>query len=155
MKLKVKKGIAVGVLSGILALVGCAPQSVDTEGFEARLAEVQGVNGALVEVQHPGLPTNTNVAVWLFVDSPDIDSVVAITRDVADAAATDDGVRGQQVNLSVVQGDPADFPTRQSAVKNSLPVMHLVAEALGLPDSAGEMLVLSPKEISDLAGADD
>ncbi|MEV7548703.1 hypothetical protein AB0N89_03665 [Amycolatopsis sp. NPDC089917] len=148
--------VVVCVLWATLALAGCASRSVevDTAGFETRLSAVAGVNGALVEVRHPGLPTNTNVAIWLFLESADVESVATIARKVADVARDDDGVRGRQVNLSVVKGKRADFPTRQEVVRSTVPVMHRVAEALGLPESAGQKLVLTPEEIARLADSE-
>ncbi|MGK4595921.1 hypothetical protein [Amycolatopsis sp. w19] len=142
------------VVGAMLVLTGCAPSTGDIAGFEKRLAALPGVDGALVEVQHPGLPTNTNVAIWLFVESVDVESVATTTRKVAGVARADDGVRGQQVNLSVVKGKRADFPNRQDFVGKTVPVMHLVAAALGLPEANGNMLVLSPAEIAKLADAE-
>ncbi len=149
--------VVVCVLWAILALAGCASRSVDvdTAGFETRLSAVPGVNGAMVEVQHPGLPTNTNVAIWLFLESADVESVATTVRKVAGTARSDDGVRGRQITISVVQGTRAEFPIRQDVVANSVPVMHRVAEALALPESAGLMLVLTPEEVARLADVED
>ncbi|KZB85898.1 hypothetical protein [Amycolatopsis regifaucium] len=154
--MKVTIRVVVCVLWATLALAGCASRSaeVDTAGFETRLSAVPGVTGALVEVQHPGLPTNTNVVIWLFLESADVESVATAARKVAVAARGDDGVRGRQVNLFVVKGKREDFPARQDVVRNTVPVMHRVAEALGLPESAGQMLVLTPEVIARLAHAE-
>ncbi|WP_158632702.1 MULTISPECIES: hypothetical protein [unclassified Amycolatopsis] len=50
-----------------------------------------------------------------------------------------------------MKGSREDFPTRQDVVRNTVPVMHRVVEVLGLPESAGHMLVLTPEVIARLA----
>ncbi len=152
MATRMGKVAAVGVLSAILGLVGCSA-SVDTGSFEKELDGIQGVNGSLVEVQHPGLPTNTDVVVWLFVDSTDVASVSATAREVAEIVKVDDSVRTHQVSLAVVQGEPAQYPTRSDVSSHSAQVMHKVAEELGLPRSAGGFLRLDTQAVSQLTGS--
>ncbi|MBO1803865.1 hypothetical protein [Leucobacter ruminantium] len=143
---------AAGVSAALaVALSGCAAQ-VDTASFEQRLERLPELNGALVEVQHPGLPTNTQVSVWAFTDALDVPSSAVAVRDIAKAIRDEPSVGRHSVLVSIVPGEPADYPTRGDAVRAAAPIMHVVAEQLGLPESDDEMLVLDRHAVGLLTG---
>lgn len=51
-------------LAALLVLTGCS--AMDTDDVQSRLAAASDLSGALVEVQHPGLPTNEKIVIWMF-----------------------------------------------------------------------------------------
>ena len=146
------RAAAAGLALALTTVLSGCTVGVDTASFEQRLDQLPGLNGALVEVQHPGLPTNTQVAVWAFVDKTDVPSSVAAVHEIAEAVGEDPSIAGHAVIVAVVPGDPADYPNRADVVHGATPVMHEVAEQLGLPESDDEMLVLDRDAVRLLTG---
>lgn len=154
MRSLLRSGLAAVLLAGVLIFAGCAPTEADVEGLQESASALENVNDAFVEVQHPGLPTNTQVVVWLFTDAPGVVDIAGIVRDLADVIDADASVRRHEVRVAVVPGTPQQHPTRADMNANTISAMHEVAEELGLPESAGRYLTLRPEDVRTLTGTE-
>lgn len=144
--------IALGVVAavGALALCGCA---ADTElsGLETQLAEVGGVNGAIVYTTHSGAPWNTQVQVMLFVDDPSGDAIAGVARDAVTVLAADPTASRNEVTMSFVDGRRAEYPDRFSAFRDQITIPAAVYAELGAGEGGGtKSLTLAPHDVRRL-----
>ena len=104
---------------------------MDTDDVGARLVEATGLNGALVEVQHPNAPWNDKIVIWMMVDDDTAEAIAEDVREVAAFAADDRDLGGHDLTLAATKGEPADFPDRSSLVLSTAYVMGSVATLVG------------------------
>lgn len=123
---------------------------MNTDDVRDRLVAATDLNGALVEVQRPGLPTNEEIVIWMFVDDDTPAAVAADVRDVAAFAADDRDLGGKDLTLVAVPGEPEDFPDRVVLGSSGSPVMAEVAGIVG-GKGAEEFLDLSAADVRRLA----
>jgi hypothetical protein len=142
--------VAAGLALGAVSLAGCAGNP-DLAPLESRLAEVDGVNGAIAWPTHSGAPWNTQVNVLLFVDDPSEDALIDVVRAAAPALAADAAAGRNEVSVSFVEGDREDYADRFEAQGDELRFSDAVPEALGAGDLSGQVLTLSPESVRALA----
>jgi hypothetical protein len=139
---------AVGL--GALSLAGCAGNP-DLAPLESRLADVDGVNGAIAWPTHSGAPWNTQVNVMLFVDEPSEEGLIAAVRASAPALASDPAAGRNEVSISFADGSRADYADRFEASEATVRFSDAVTQTLGVRDLSGEVLVLSPADVRRIA----
>ena len=123
---------------------------MDTEEVGARLVEATGLNGALVEVQHPDAPWNDKIVIWMMVDDDGAEAVAEDVREVARFAADDPDLSGHELTLAASKGEPADFPDRSSLVLSAAYVMGSVAAIVG-GKGVEDLLELDADDVRRLA----
>ncbi|KXZ61880.1 MAG: hypothetical protein BGN98_06205 [Microbacterium sp. 69-7] len=137
--------------TAVLALILTGCSGMNEKDVSDRLGREAGLNGALVEVQHPGLPTNEKIVVWMFVDDTSAPAVADDVTRVARVAANDPDLAGKDLTLAAVEGSPADHTDRVVLGSSGVPVMAAVAETVG-GRGAEEFLELSAADVRRLAG---
>ncbi len=123
---------------------------MDTDDVGARLVEATGLNGALVEVQHPNAPWNDKIVIWMMVDDDSAEAVAEDVREVAAFAADDRDLGGHDLTLAATKGEPADFPDRSSLVLSTAYVMGSVATLVG-GKGVEDLLELDADDVRRLA----
>lgn len=142
--------LAAAVGLGALSLAGCAGDP-DLAPLESRLAEVDGVNGAMAWPTHSGAPWNTQVNLMLFVDDSSEEALIAAVRATAPTLASDPVAGRNEVSISFVDGDRADYTDRFEASDAEVRFSDAVTQTLGVRDLSGEVLVLSPDDVRRIA----
>jgi len=141
--------LAALVAIGLLGLTGCSAD-MNTTDVQDRLVAATDLNGALVEVQHPGAPWNDKIVVWMFVDDGSAQAVADDVRDVAGFAADDADLSDEELTLIAVKGRPEDFPERHQLAVAGEYVMGEVASLVGGSGSE-DQLVLGGADVRRLA----
>lgn len=144
---RMRTALAIAAAFGALALSGCAA-TPDLSGLESHLAEIDGVNGAMVYTTHSGAPWNTQVVVLLFLDDSSGESVVASAQSAAPVLVDDPAASGHEVTMYFIDGERGDYATRSEAFADSIPVTSALAEELGVTQPGSEALRLSADQIS-------
>lgn len=112
------------------------------------------VNGAIVEVQHPGAPWVNKIVIRLFVADPSAEGVASDVRAVAAVAASDADLSDQPLTFIAVEGSPEDFSDPLTAtITDSLYIMGSVAGLLGVGSGTEEVLDLSADDVRTLAAS--
>jgi len=133
-----------------LALTGCA--GMNEQDVSDRLVEATSLNGAIVEVQHPGAPWVNQIMIRMFVEDGSADAVAEDVREVAAFAVEDSDLEGEPLMFLAVEGSPDDFDDPVLAtIVGSLRVMGSVSEALGAGHGVEEILELSANDVRVVA----
>lgn len=138
--------VAVVALTTV-TMTGCS--AVDERDVSDRLAAAADLNGAIVEIQHPGAPWNNKYVVWMFVGDGTATAVASDVRRVAAFADADEDLSGQDLTLFAVVGQPdeyADGSFRLSAVD----IMGSVSEIVG-GKGVEDTLTLTAADVARLA----
>ncbi|WP_232212044.1 hypothetical protein [Microbacterium sp. oral taxon 186] len=137
-------------LAMILTLTGCS--GMNENAVSERLTQASGLNGAMVEVQHPGAPWVNKIVIRLFVRDASAAAVADDVRAVAAFAVDDRDLGGQPLTLLAVQGSPGDFSDPLTAtITDSAYVMGSVSEILGAGKGVENILDLSAADVSRIA----
>lgn len=137
-------------LAVILTLTGCS--GMNENAVSERLTQASGINGAMVEVQHPGAPWVNKIVIRLFVRDASAAAVADDVRAVAAFAVDDRDLGGQPLTLLAVQGSPGDFSDPLTAtITDSAYVMGSVSEILGAGKGVENILDLSAADVSRIA----
>ncbi|AXA96920.1 hypothetical protein E5344_10795 [Microbacterium laevaniformans] len=137
-------------LAMILTLTGCS--GMNENAVSERLTQASGINGAMVEVQHPGAPWVNKIVIRLFVRDASAAAVADDVRAVAAFAVDDRDLGGQPLTLLAVQGSPGDFSDPLTAtITDSAYVMGSVSEILGAGKGVENILDLSAADVSRIA----
>jgi hypothetical protein len=141
--------LAGGIVLGMLALSACAADP-DVSGLEEELAQIDGVNGAVVWSTHPGAPWNTQVNVTLFLDEASSASVAAAMEGALPVLAADPQAGRHDVAVSFADADRADYTVDDVATAPQITVMPEVYEQLGLADTGRYLILLRAGELESL-----
>jgi len=114
------------------------------------VADLPGVTGATMFVQHSGAPWNTATVMNLFVEDGSSTAIIDTTRAAAAVIADDPEVARHPVALSFVEGMPEDFPDGPGYGDRAV-IMPDVYLALGLPDGSPEFIRIDPGELDRIA----
>lgn len=151
---EVRRRMAAVVIGAILVvtMTGCGGMNV--ERVSDRVVQGAGVNGAIVEVQHPGAPWVNKIVIRLFVADPSAEGVASDVRAVAAVAASDADLSDQPLTFIAVEGSPEDFSDPLTAtITDSLYIMGSVAGLLGVGSGTEEVLDLSADDVRTLAAS--
>ncbi len=136
----------------VVTMTGCGGMNV--ERVSDRVVQGAGVNGAIVEVQHPGAPWVNKIVIRLFVADPSAEGVASDVRAVAAVAASDADLSDQPLTFIAVEGSPEDFSDPLTAtITDSLYIMGSVAGILGVGSGTEEVLDLSADDVRTLAAS--
>ncbi|MFT4229301.1 MAG: hypothetical protein QM602_03325 [Microbacterium sp.] len=123
---------------------------MNTDDVQTRLTEATSLNGAKVEVQHPGAPWNSKIVIRMFVDDDSAEAVAENVREVAAFAADEPSLDGQPLTLMAIVGTPDDFPNGDGLSVAGVKVMGSVSRIVGGVGTE-EILELSAADVRRLA----
>lgn len=141
--------LAGGIVLGMLTLSACAANP-DLSGLEEQLAQVDGVNGAVVWSTHPGAPWNTQVNVALFLDEASSAAVAAAMEGALPVLAADPEASRHDVAVSFAHADSADYTRDTVSRAPKVTVLPEVYEQLGLTDTGAHMILVRAGELDAL-----
>lgn len=133
-----------------LTMTGCS--GMNEADVSERLVAATDLNGAMVEVQHPGVPWANKIVIRLFVKDGSPEAVADDVREVAAFAVDDSDLSGEELSFFAVEGAPEDFDEPVLAtITEALYIMGSVSGELGVGKGVESMLTLSANDVRVLA----